>query len=197
MNALESVKRYLPFILVGLAIILVVFFIFRNVNRSKASSTVPTRINTVQTPNPSAQPILVAEGNALPTFNMQTYKCSNFNYNPDPSTSNPSFNPQKFTWQTSAPRVAAEMPKVNTVAQIGLRNKFGKTNESFEFVVKVYQPDGTINVGRGVLKADQWAMQNFPKDFQSGTTSKPGVYTSVYELYGVPVACDGFEVVAQ
>lgn len=192
---MDVLKRYRPFILAILVIALVAFFVFRNVNRSKTSTTVPSRINTVQTPNPSAPSVVVASGNALPTFNMQTYKCSNFNYNPDPSTSNPSFNPQKFTWQTSAPRVAAEMPKVNTVAQLGLRNKFGKVDESFEFVVKVFQPDGTTNVGRGVLKADQWAMQNFPKDFQSGTTSKPGIYTFTYEIAGVPIACDGFEVV--
>lgn len=185
---MEKFRKYLPFIVIGISVVIIGIFIFRNVNKranttpQPAASVVP--IQTQQTSNPTQ-----------PKFNLASYKCSDFDYNLGVSTSNPQFDASKYSWQTAAPRVGVDTVKVNTTAQIGLRNKFGKAADSLPFVVRVYQPDSTENVGRGVLQADQWSNQTFPKDFQSGTTSNAGIYTVVYEIYGVGVACDGFEVV--
>lgn len=174
------------------ALVLIGIFIFRNISRTSSTVSAPTPAGgegQVQVPE-----FNTGEGDN-PQFNLASYKCSNFNYEPGASSQNPQFDPKNFTWQTSAPRQKQNMPKINQPVEFGLRNKNGKASDSFDFAVKVYQPDGVISQGKGVLKADQWAMQSFPKDFEQGSTSKPGTYTFVYEIAGVPVACDGFEVI--
>lgn len=186
---MEAFKKYLPFIVVGLSILIIGIFVFRNINKRSSTTNAPlsSTIPAMAQVDPSSAP--------APKFNATSFKCSDFNYSPTVSTINSQFDPSKYSWQTAAPRAGVDVVKVNTTAQLGLRNKSGQNTDSLPFIVKVYQPDASINVGRGVLQADKWAEQIFPKDFQSGTTSSKGVYTVIYEIYGVSVACDGFEVV--
>lgn len=193
---MDFVRKLLPALAVVAALGILGFFIYRNALKPSVGSNGPSPSPSFDRTVPLAtvQPE-VNSGTNIPLFNPQTYKCSNFNYQLTVSPQKADFDPRKFIWQTSAPRLEGEMPKKNSSAQIGLRNKNGKASESFEYIVRVYQPDGNVNIGRGILKGDQWSLQNFPQDFQSAATTQTGTYTFTYEIFGVPIACDGFTVV--
>lgn len=92
-------------------------------------------------------------------------------------------------WQVSAPR---DVVVIGDSAEIGLRNKWGGSGESYEITARVIAPDGSEARALVRLTADSWANLVFPDDFASGDTWQRGVYTIIWEIEGGFIACDGF-----
>ena len=130
----------------------------------------------------------------LPKYNPNTENCEGM---PEPlikPESFPNFNPNNYSWQFSAPRGIPGKTYMGEVISLGLRNKYGENKDNFYFSVRVEQPNGNASTTENVLSTDNWAYSDYPTDSNSGDTNQTGPYTVIYQIYGVIVACDGFEV---
>lgn len=177
---MSRLRTYWPVLLIALAFILIGVFAYRNMTKTASVKATPA-----PSPTQTEVPQFESPEKQTPKFNLTTYKCSNFNYTPTPTDN---FDPSKYTWQTSAPRENGGKIKINQQAEIGLRNKLGKAGEELKYKVQIHQPNGAIVQGESTLKADQWATQQI-------SATQTGIYTITYEVSGVPIACDGFEVI--
>lgn len=96
-------------------------------------------------------------------------------------------------WQVSAPREAVN---IGESVEIGLRNKFGESNEFYAIWVRVIAPDGSEAGVTTEVSADEWTMLMYPDDFPDAGPMGNGIYTVIWEIADQGfVACDGFEVV--
>ena len=97
------------------------------------------------------------------------------------------------SWQVSAPPQAL-LPGQS--AEIGLRSKFGQSEETYVVVARVIAPDGSEASAVTAVVADEWAMLVYPYDFSAPPISY-GVYTVIWELVSQGfIACHGFQTVA-
>jgi hypothetical protein len=131
---------------------------------------------------PTAAPPAAAT-TPLPRYDPQRYACDNI----------PPFTMTDKTWQVSAPRKAGEL-KPGDSAEVGLRSKWGNAGEQTEVVAKVIAPDGKTTSAKTTLKAADWAMIYYPKDFAGAAPLVAGSYVVLWEINNGLVACDGFVV---
>jgi len=130
----------------------------------------------------------------LPKYNPNTGSCENMIQPPPKSESHPDFDPNKYSWQVSAPRGIPGKTFKGDVVTLGLRNKYGGDKEYFYFSTRVEQPDGIASTTESVLNSSKWTYSSYPTDFNAGNTDQIGAYTVLYQINGIIVACDGFGV---
>jgi len=119
---------------------------------------------------------------------------------------NPRFDPARFlcideprpaierTWQVAAPRVS---PAMGERVEVGLRNKFGATEETHDLTVRVIGPDGVSSAPvRVKVTGDRWENAYYPDNFPPAPPTREGTHTVIWEAPAGFVACDGFQVVA-
>jgi hypothetical protein len=130
--------------------------------------------------------------NNLPKYNLSTNSCDNMIRPLPTSTSYPDFDPNGYSWQTSAPRSVTAKTFRGDIVTLGFRNKF--SNKYFSFSARVEKPNGVANITENALNNNDWTDFNYPTDFNAGDTNQTGAYTVIYQVNGIIVACDGFEV---
>jgi hypothetical protein len=93
-------------------------------------------------------------------------------------------------WQVVAPR---EPVFPGQSAEIGLRSE-GGSGGSYSITARVIAPDETETQTTRTVDDGDWAMLQFPEDFEAGDTALRGAYTILWEVDGDFVSCDGFRV---
>src|SRR5690242_17087842 len=101
----------------------------------------------------------------VPLFDPSTGVCSAY---PEPAIPG--------SWQVSAPRGFPDSVAPGDSVQIGLRDKFGDTDD-YDFTATVLMPGGSVAQAESSLVGTDWAYLLFPNDFNSGTTDLAGAYT--------------------
>ncbi len=100
------------------------------------------------------------------------------------------------TWQVSAPRGVPGPVRPGEVVELGLRNKFGASDETYWAGARVIWPDGTSFVAATSVIGDEWGNVVYPSDFAGAVPLAAGTYTVIWEIDGGFIACDGFVVEA-
>src|SRR5581483_4027870 len=111
-------------------------------------------------------PFTRAQG--VPLFDPTTGVCSSY---PEPSIPG--------SWQVSAPRGFPGAVAPGDSVQIGLRDKFGDTDD-YDVTATVLLPDGRVAQADTTLTGSDWAYLQFPDDFDSGSTDSAGAYTILW-----------------
>ncbi len=124
----------------------------------------------------------VARAQGVPLFDPTTGVCSSY---PQPAIPG--------SWQVSAPRGYPGAVSPGDSVQIGLRDKFGDTDD-YDVTATVLMPDGSVAQADTTLTGTDWAYLQFPDDFDSGSTYLGGAYTILWTIDDSLVACDGFAV---
>lgn len=78
--------------------------------------------------------------------------------------------------------------------QLELRRKFGKPHQVWYFTCYVFDPKDRPASTNGLARGDEWGYVTYPMDFHGAPTDCVGVYRVHYEIDGVLVATDRFEV---
>jgi hypothetical protein len=129
--------------------------------------------------------IAPAAAQAPPQFNPSTFRCANY----------PFGRVMQGRWQTSAPREGADFVRAGDSVQLGLRNQNGGPSDSFDVLAQVWAPDGTLSAAETTVSGSDWTYLTFPDDFdENADTDLSGVYTVLWTIGPLNVACDGFVV---
>ena len=90
-----------------------------------------------------------------------------------------------LSWQVSAPR---ELVAMGDTVELGLRNEYGFPDECYDFVVEVFDPEGSYSSGEDTVCADEWTYLYYSDTWLSG------IYDVFYSIGDQLVASDYFEV---
>jgi hypothetical protein len=126
-----------------------------------------------------------AAAQAQPQFNPSSFTCSSYPFGPV----------LPGRWQTSAPRAGADVVQTGDSVQLGLRKQDGGPGDSYYALAQVWAPDGTLSSAQTMVSGSDWAYLMFPDDFdENADTDLAGVYTVLWTIGPLNVACDGFVV---
>jgi len=166
--------------------------------------TTPTSTPTpAATETPEPQPTATSTRPA-PTATMEPTQAPPTDAQPE--TGGPRFDPASLScvdapsptidreWQVSAPRGVPGPVRPGEVTELGLRNKFGASDESYWAGARVIAPDGTSFTTATSVTGDAWGYVIYPTGFSGAVPLGPGAYTVVWEINGGYIACDGFVV---
>jgi hypothetical protein len=96
------------------------------------------------------------------------------------------------SWQVSAPREGADFVTAGQSVTIELRDKDGTPDEDYDVMATVFAPDGSTSAATTELTDSNWASLQYPDDFAGASSALSGVYTVLWTIGPLNVACDGF-----